>query len=186
AQGSCRRKGRFVGSRGAALVSLWGPGTLGSAVSRPEGARGRESLGRAVMDQPAEQAADRTEAIVIGSGFGGAVAACRLAQAGFAVLILERGRRFEKDDFPALPTAPALLPDLRRWVWQTDQGLWDLQDLEEIPSVQAAGYGGGSLIYANVHLRPPAAIFERGWPKIYRDPATLAPFFDLAGYMLDV
>jgi len=138
------------------------------------------------MDQPAEQAADRTEAIVIGSGFGGAVAACRLAQAGFAVLILERGRRFEKDDFPALPTAPALLPDLRRWVWQTDQGLWDLQDLEEITSVQAAGYGGGSLIYANVHLRPPAAIFERGWPKIYRDPATLAPFFDLAGYMLDV
>ena len=40
------------------------------------------------------------DAIVIGSGFGGAVSACRLAEAGYRVLVLERGRRWDKREFP--------------------------------------------------------------------------------------
>jgi choline dehydrogenase-like flavoprotein len=126
------------------------------------------------------------EAIVIGSGFGGAVAACRLAQAGLQVLILERGRRYEAHDFPTLPVDSQLLPDFRRWTWQHDQGLWDVVDLEEILSVQAAGYGGGSLIYANVHLRPPAIVFDARWPAVYHDGAILQGFYDLAAHMLEV
>ncbi len=126
------------------------------------------------------------DAVVIGSGFGGAVASCRLAQAGLRVLLLERGRRYEANDFPALPASDRLLPDLRRWTWQNDQGLWDIQDLEEIVSVQAAGYGGGSLIYANVHLRPPASVFDASWPQKYRVAGALDDYFDLAAYMLDV
>ena len=43
---------------------------------------------------------DRFDAVVIGSGFGGAVAACRLAQAGLRVLILEWGRRYSRGEFP--------------------------------------------------------------------------------------
>jgi choline dehydrogenase-like flavoprotein len=122
------------------------------------------------------------DAIVVGTGFGGAVAACRLAQRGLNVLVLERGRRYEasdfpgQDDFPASPEAPALLPDLRRWTWAAHQGLWDILDLEEVISVQAAGYGGGSLIYANVHLRPLA----------YQAPAALDEYYDLVAYMLAV
>lgn len=127
------------------------------------------------------------QVIVIGTGFGGAVAACRLSQAGFDVVVLERGRRYGAADFPALPDASVHLPDLARWSWGADQGLWDLQDLGELLSVQAAGYGGGSLIYANVHLRPPPSIWDdTRWPQEYRDPATLDPFYDLAAYMLDV
>ena len=38
--------------------------------------------------------------IVIGSGFGGAVAACRLASAGRDVLVLERGRRWLPEAYP--------------------------------------------------------------------------------------
>ncbi|HEY8945593.1 MAG TPA: GMC oxidoreductase, partial [Polyangiaceae bacterium] len=124
------------------------------------------------------------DAIIVGSGFGGAVITCRLAQAGFNVLLIERGRRYEGADFPALPKEGQLLPDLRRWLWKQDQGLWDVEDLEELVSVQAAGYGGGSLIYANVHLRPPAAVFDASWPEKFRGRATLDPFFDLAAYML--
>lgn len=126
------------------------------------------------------------EAIVVGTGFGGAATACRLAQCGFRVLVLERGRRYEAGDFPALPTTSALLPDTKRWTWGETQGLWDILDLEELVSVQAAGYGGGSLIYANVHLRPPAEVFDSAWPAAYRRGTALEPHFNLAGYMLDV
>ncbi len=129
-------------------------------------------------------ARNEVPAIVVGTGFGGAVAACRLAQAGYDVLVLERGRRYERDDFPELPVAPALLPDLARWTWQPNQGLWDILDLEELVSVQAAGYGGGSLIYANVHLRPPDEVFDQRWPETYRSRETLTPYFDLAAYMM--
>jgi choline dehydrogenase-like flavoprotein len=124
------------------------------------------------------------EVIVIGSGFGGAVAACRLAQGGYKPLVLERGRRYESKDFPALPVKDVLVPDSRRWSWGTDQGLYDVVDLEEILTVQAAGYGGGSLIYANVHLKPPPTVFDDRWPASYRKPGALDEFFDLAVYML--
>ncbi len=126
------------------------------------------------------------DAIVVGSGFGGAVVACRLAQAGLRVLVLERGRRYEANDFPALPDDRSLLPDMRRWRWQEDQGLWDVQDLEEIVTVQAAGYGGGSLVYASAHLRPPTETFDGRWPAALADGTALQRFYDLAAHMLEV
>ena len=145
--------------------------------------------GRAQRD-PSESARGGStpvaDAIVVGSGFGGAVAACRLAQAGLKVLILERGRRYGAGDFPALPDDSTLLPDLRRWTWQHDQGLWDVLDLDEIVTVQAAGYGGGSLVYANVHLRPPGDVFDHRWPEVYRGGGALQGYYDLAAHMLEV
>lgn len=127
-----------------------------------------------------------TRVIVIGSGFGGAVAACRLAQAGFEVTILERGRRYRQGDFPNLPQDSALLPEERRWSWSLDQGLWEVLDLEEIVSIQAAGLGGGSLVYANVHLRPPKSVFSAEWPVRHQGRAGLDPYFDLVASMLEV
>lgn len=154
-----------------------------------------------------------TTVLVVGTGFGGAVAACRLSQAGFAPLVLERGRRYQASDFPALPSDDGFLPDARRLVWGSQQGFVDVQDLEEILSVQAAGYGGGSLIYANVHLRARPELFEqevvpapkpakperdvaskervepvraeRVWPAAYTREA-LDPYYDLVASMLDV
>ncbi len=52
-------------------------------------------------------------------------------------------------------------------------------------TVQAAGYGGGSLIYANVQLRPPHSVFDHGWPRGY-SLEVLAPYYALVSYMLDV
>jgi cholesterol oxidase len=57
------------------------------------------------------------DAIVIGSGFGGAVAAARLAQAGRSVLVLERGRRYAAADFPRSEN----LSD--GWLWQSGRGI---------------------------------------------------------------
>jgi cholesterol oxidase len=117
------------------------------------------------------------EAIVVGSGFGGAVAACRLAQAGVEVAILERGRRFEPGIFPrparAYLRSVALRHDVMSWY---RGGLYDVKPLNDVLVVQAAGYGGGSLIYANVQMRPPAEVFEDGWPRVDDDQPLRSAF----------
>ena len=77
------------------------------------------------------------EAIVVGSGFGGAVATCRLAQAGVDVGLLEGGRRFTPGSFPRHRTRP----DLQHW---RRGGLYDVRHLQDIMVVQGVGYGGGS------------------------------------------
>jgi cholesterol oxidase len=134
------------------------------------------------------------DAVVIGTGFGGAVAACRLAQAGKKICILERGRRYGLGDFPRPAKRPDNLPHTARWAWAIDHGLWDVKDLHGVLAAQAAGYGGGSLIYANVHLRPPPQVFSPptghdeeadGWPAVYTRPA-LEPFYDVVAAALRV
>ncbi len=120
------------------------------------------------------------DAVVIGSGFGGSVAACRLAQAGCTVTVLERGRRYDTNPFPRNWNDPT-----DGWLWQVRQGLFDLKHFSHMMVVQGAGLGGGSLIYANVHLRAPNEVFQQGWPAGY-GRATLDPYYDLVAYMLDI
>ena len=124
---------------------------------------------------------DRFDAdvIVIGSGFGGAVAAARLTQAGFSVVVLERGRRWKLGEFPRRPD----LDD--GWLWEVDQGLYDIRWLERMGSVQAAGWGGGSLAYANVFARPFEGALDERWPARLRREE-LDPYYDLAAYMMGV
>jgi cholesterol oxidase len=121
---------------------------------------------------------DSYEAIVVGSGFGGAVAACRLAQAGVDVGVLERGRRFPLGGFPR----PTVRADLLHW---HHGGPYDIRPFNDVLIVQGAGYGGGSLIYANVQIRPPADVFDTGWPVGY-SRASLDAYYDLVAYMLDI
>jgi len=119
------------------------------------------------------------DAIVIGSGFGGAVAAARLAQAGYSVTVLERGRRWIPGDFPRHPELGS------GWLWRVDQGLFDIRWLEGMLAVQAAGWGGGSLAYANVFARPSDAALNNRWPAHLRR-TELDPYYDLAAHMLGV
>ena len=119
------------------------------------------------------------DAIVVGSGFGGAVAAARLAQAGMSVLVLERGRRWAPGEFPRRPR----LQD--GWLWQKDRGLYDIRWLDRMASVQAAGWGGGSLVYANVFARPFDDVLDTRWPAHQRREV-LDPYYDLAAHMLGV
>jgi cholesterol oxidase len=121
---------------------------------------------------------DAYQAIVIGSGFGGSVAACRLAQAGVDVGLLERGRRYQPGGFPRHPVRY----DLMDW---HHGGPYDVRPMRDVLVVQGAGFGGGSLIYANVQMRPPAEAFDGGWPPGY-SRATLDPYYDLVAHMLDI
>jgi cholesterol oxidase len=120
------------------------------------------------------------DVVVIGSGFGGAINACRLSQAGRSVCILERGKRWGKKDFPRTTGQVAH----SFWNYK-DLGLLDYRAFENIDVIQASGVGGGSLVYFNVHIRTPPEIFENPrWPKgVRRD--VLNPFYDKARDMLE-
>jgi cholesterol oxidase len=116
------------------------------------------------------------DVVVVGSGFGGGIAACRLAEAGKRVCVLERGRRFAPSDFIDDPDdAPQLL-------WHktfNPGGLFDVRLMKDVTVITAAGVGGGSLVYANVQLRAPADVFEdAAWPEAINRTA-LDPWYDL-------
>ena len=93
---------------------------------------------------------ESVDAIVVGSGFGGAVSAYRLAEAGHQVVLLERGRKYPPGSFPRTPAA------LGRAFWDPSEGLhglFDVWSFRSIEAIVASGFGGGSLVYANVMLR---------------------------------
>ena len=103
---------------------------------------------------------DIYDVVVIGSGFGGAINACRLAEAGRSVCVLERGKRWGSKDFPRT------IGQVARSFWNDkDFGLLDYRIFKKIDVIQASGVGGGSLVYFNVHERARKEIFELpGWP----------------------
>lgn len=105
--------------------------------------------------------------------------AARLSQAGYSVTILERGRRWLPGRFPR---STNIRED---WLWSQDSGLYDIRWLSSMISLQGAGWGGGSLVYANVFARPAASTLDGRWPDELRREE-LDPYFDLAGTMLDV
>lgn len=108
--------------------------------------------------------------LVIGSGYGGAVAALRLAEAGQAVVVLERGGEYLPGDFPddiaQLPKflrAPALHGP---GVTGAPAGLFDWHVGSGVLSLTASGVGGGSLINAGVLMEPDADVFQQpAWPQ---------------------
>lgn len=120
------------------------------------------------------------DVVIIGSGFGGAVTACRLAQAGRSVCILERGKRWDKKDFPRT------IGQVSKAFWDKENlGLLDYRIFENIDVIQASGVGGGSLVYFNVHERTRKEIFEQPeWPDAIKRE-TLDPFYDKAKAMLE-
>src|SRR5262245_17006758 len=116
----------------------------------------------------------RYEAVIIGSGFGGAVTACRLAKKwpGGQVLVLERGRRYPLGGYPRSPADMAAnvwhLPEheqrprprhMRR-IKRPLRGMFDVRTYPKMDVVVGAGLGDGSLIYANVIMEPPALVFD--------------------------
>jgi cholesterol oxidase len=118
------------------------------------------------------------DVVVVGSGFGGAVAALRLAEKDYRVAVLEEGRRFEPADFPKTSW------HVRDYLWAPRLGCHGIQRLTPLRDVlvlSGAGVGGGSLVYANTLYEPPAHV----WPD-ERWAEELAPWYDQARRMLGV
>lgn len=108
------------------------------------------------------------DAIVIGSGYGGGVAASRLARMGLGVAVLEQGRNWRPGDFPTTAAAQRKTSRLTGRAPKVGDpaGLYYLSVGKGLTVFGASGLGGGSLINAGVVLRPD---FERlrksGWPE---------------------
>jgi cholesterol oxidase len=123
------------------------------------------------------------DAVVVGSGFGGSVAAHRLAEAGLSVCLLERGKPYPPGDFPRVPR------EMARNFWDPSEGrhgMFDVWTFKGIEAIVGSGLGGGSLIYANVLLRKDENWFvnEEGedWPVTRSD---LEPHYDRVEQMLE-
>ncbi|MEG3613560.1 GMC family oxidoreductase [Isoptericola haloaureus] len=124
------------------------------------------------------------DVLVIGSGFGGSVAALRLTERGYRVGVLEAGRRFADDEFPRTSW------DLRRFLWAPALGCFGIQRIHRLRDVvvlAGAGVGGGSLVYANTLYRPVGRFWQDpAWRGITDWEAELDPYFDQAERMLGV
>ncbi|WKU43154.1 GMC oxidoreductase [Streptomyces sp. VNUA116] len=141
---------------------------IAGAVLGPPGSRARAA------------AASRTHfrALVIGSGFGGSVAALRLGRAGVDTLVVERGR-----EWPVLPARPVFGSSTRvtstmfwfrrstRWPGMLPvpvapaPGVMELSEERNLDIACGAAVGGGSVVYTGVTIAPPRSCFERLYPR---------------------
>ena len=120
--------------------------------------------------------------LIVGSGFGGSVSALRLVEKGYSVLMLEKGRRFAKEDFPRTNW------NLRRWLWMPRAGLrgpFQMTFLRHITALSGVGVGGGSLVYANTLPVPGEGFFTSPtWRHLADWKAELEPCYARARRML--
>lgn len=133
-------------------------------------------------DPSIQELDDDWDFIVIGSGFGGSVSALRLSEKGYRVLVIEKGRRFQKEDFPETNW------ELSRWLWQPEvglRGIFQMSFFSHVTVLHGVGVGGGSLVYANTLPLPKDDFFEKGsWAGLADWKRQLAPHYRTAKRML--
>jgi cholesterol oxidase len=122
--------------------------------------------------------------VIVGSGFGGSVAAMRLSQKRYRVLVLERGKRYRDQDFARSTW------DIRRYLWLPAArcfGILQISAFRHVVVLHGAGVGGGSLGYANVLMAPSDALFDApAWRELADWKTLLAPHYATARQMLGV
>jgi choline dehydrogenase-like flavoprotein len=118
------------------------------------------------------------DAIVVGSGYGGAVAALRLAEKGYQVLVLERGSEYLPGE---LPNDMSVIPMHVRWnipghatPGGRPTGLMEFSVGQGVAAVTANGVGGGSLFNAGVLMKPDDEVFKQAqWPIEFQHNVTV-------------
>src|SRR3954447_14561303 len=124
------------------------------------------------------------DVVVIGSGFGGSVAALRAAEKGYRVAVVEAGQRFTDE------TLPKTSWELKKFFWAPRLGWLGIQritPLNDVMVLSGAGVGGGSLVYANTLYTPLDDFFaDPQWSHITDWKAELGPYYDQATRMLGV
>lgn len=125
---------------------------------------------------------DSYDYVIIGSGFGGSVSALRLAEKGYSVLVIEKGKHWRAEKFPKTNW------NLRKWLWLPGLrffGFFKMTFMRHVGILSGVGVGGGSLVYANTLPRPREAFFNSGnWKGLADWQKELARHYDEAELML--
>lgn len=134
--------------------------------------------------QSVSNVADVYDYIIIGSGFGGSVSAMRLTEKGYRVLVLERGKRYQAEDFPTTNW------NVFKYLWQPTLrcfGIMGVNFFDDMMILNGSGVGGGSLVYASTHIEPGEQFYKaQEWTDLADWQAELAPHFQTANRMLGV
>jgi cholesterol oxidase len=122
--------------------------------------------------------------IVIGSGFGGSVAAHRLTEKGYTVAVLEQGLRWTEQNLPDSNW------NLRKWLWRPGLGLhgfFNMRVFRHVVVLHGCAVGGGSVTYANTLLQPKDKVWDEGsWAGLHDWKTTMPSHYDEARRMLGV
>ncbi len=139
------------------------------------------------LSRPITHLKPEYDVIVIGSGYGGSIAASRFSRAGLKVCLLEKGKEFQPGDYPATieeATKEMQINADRREAEKN--GLYDLHISENISVFKGCGLGGTSLVNANVSIKPEERVLQdKRWPSALRnDRAGLDEGYERAREML--
>jgi cholesterol oxidase len=122
--------------------------------------------------------------IVIGSGFGGSVAAHRLTEKGYQVAVMEMGRRWGPEDFPSTNWS------LWRWIWRPGlamRGFFNLEFFRHVVIAHGCAVGGGSVTYGSTLMVPKDSIWGNGsWAGLAPWKTEMPPHYATASRMLGV
>lgn len=129
------------------------------------------------------------DVVVVGSGYGGSISANRLAEKGYKVALLERGKEYQPGDFPDdLKSSLNQVQVNGKSLNRDHAALFDLRNFSDVAVIMGCGLGGTSLINANVVVRPDPQIFlDTAWPEEFRSESTdMVPYYERVEKHLNV
>ena len=122
--------------------------------------------------------------VIVGSGFGGSVAALRLAEKGYRVAVMEMGRRWSPENLPHSSWS------IHRWFWRPKlalRGFFNMQFFRHVTVLHGCAVGGGSITYATTLLRPPDKVWQAGsWTGLADWKKEMPQHYEAAARMLGV
>jgi len=139
------------------------------------------------LSQKNEDLSEQYEVVIVGSGYGGAIAASLLSRKGYHVCVLEQGREIVPGEYPnnTKTFLKEVQVNLRSGHFGPSTGLFHIRCNKEMNVIVGCGLGGSSLIDGGVCIKPDPSVFQDFiWPEAIRNDIHLERYFQRAKEML--